>query len=109
MFSHLFALKAVARTLALSGFLLGAMALVTAAPVQSRAAIRASAAVYSGTEHIWVYNSENVAVDVSGSLITDLYGNNYVSVDGVYIGVVLDHQESHVYGLYDNLIGYITS
>src|SRR4051794_33420000 len=109
MFTRLFALKAVARTLVLSSFLLGAMALVTAAPVRSRAAVPASAAFYSGTEHIWVYNSQNVAVDVSGSLMYDLYGNSYVTVDDVVIGVVLNHQESHVYNLYDGLIGYITS
>jgi hypothetical protein len=109
MFTHRSALKTITRALVLSTVLFGAFFMFTAAPVQSRAAVPASAALYSGTEHIWVYNSENVAVDVSGSLMYDLYGNSYVTVDNVTIGVVLDHHESHVYDFYDNLIGYITS
>jgi hypothetical protein len=80
-----------------------------ATPAMTRAEVTAAQSIAAGPMQIWLYNSQNVAVNVTSTQYQGSDGYTYVTLEGNTFPIVINHQEGHVYAVGGGLIGYVTS
>lgn len=85
----------------------GVVLTIAGTPARSYATPTSSAASALGPQHLWVYNSQNVLVDVTDTKMLGGDGHWYVTVDGQPIAVTW--HDGHIYDMLANDIGVITA